>query len=80
MTTVGTYELKTHLSALLKRAEAGERFTITHHGHPVAVLGPIDGQPKRDLSEVVERIKAFRAAHSLDGITIRELIDEGRRY
>jgi len=80
MTTVGAYELKTHLSALLRRAEAGERFTITHHGHPLPALGPIDGQPKRDLSEVVERIRAFGRGHSLGGLTIRELIDEGREY
>jgi prevent-host-death family protein len=32
---------KTHLSALIRRAEAGERITLTGHGQPVAVLGPV---------------------------------------
>jgi len=33
-----TYEAKTHLSALLAAAEAGEEVLITRHGHPVARL------------------------------------------
>lgn len=37
---VGVYEAKTNLSELLKRAQAGERITITVHGEPVADLVP----------------------------------------
>lgn len=33
---VGAYEAKTHLPALLRRVEGGERITITRHGVPVA--------------------------------------------
>lgn len=79
MPTVGTYELKTHLSALLKRVEAGESFTVTHHGKPVAVLAPAARPGAADLASVVEEIRAFRARHPLGGLTIRDLIDEGRR-
>lgn len=78
MPTVGAYELKTHLSALLKRVEAGESFTVTHHGRPVAVLAPA-ASGVRDLAEVVEEIRAFRARHPLGDLTIRDLIDDGRR-
>ena len=38
MTTVGSYEAKTHLADLLKRVEAGEHITIARHGTPIAVL------------------------------------------
>jgi prevent-host-death family protein len=34
-------ELKTHLSALLDRAAAGEETLITRHGKPVARLAPV---------------------------------------
>ena len=37
--SVGAYEAKTHLPALLRRVEAGETITITKHGKPVAVMG-----------------------------------------
>ncbi len=40
---VGVRELKAHLSALLKRAQAGEVITITDRGRPTAVLAPLPG-------------------------------------
>ena len=41
MATVNVHEAKTHLSALLERANAGERVIIARAGKPIAVLGPI---------------------------------------
>jgi hypothetical protein len=35
---------------------------------------------KRDLGEVIKEIRELRKGNRLDGITIRELIDEGRRF
>ena len=40
---VGVRELKARLSAYLKRAAAGELITVTDHGRPIAVLGPVIG-------------------------------------
>lgn len=37
---VAIRELKAKLSAYVQRAAAGERFTVTDRGRPVAVLGP----------------------------------------
>jgi prevent-host-death family protein len=80
MAAVGAYEAKTHLPELLKRVENGERITITRHGHPVAELVPPGGAPRHDVDDAVEAIKAFRKDHTLGtGLTIRQLIDEGRR-
>lgn len=36
-------ELRNNVSDVLRRAEDGQRFTITVDGRPVAQLGPIDG-------------------------------------
>lgn len=41
---VGVRDLKARLSAYLKRAAAGELITVTDHGRPVAMLGPIPGR------------------------------------
>ena len=41
MDTVGSFEAKTHLSALLDRVARGEKFTITRHGIPAALLVPV---------------------------------------
>jgi prevent-host-death family protein len=40
MTTIPQRELRNNVSDVLRRAEQGERFTITVAGRPVAELGP----------------------------------------
>jgi prevent-host-death family protein len=41
MATIPQKELRNHVGEVLRRAEAGEQFTITVSGRPVAELGPI---------------------------------------
>lgn len=80
MKTVGAYEAKTHLPKLLERVAGGETITITKHGVPVALLVPADGGKRRNPREVIEEIKRLRKGRKLRGVSIRELIEEGRRY
>ncbi len=81
MVSFGAFEAKTHLSELLERVANGETITITRRGVPVARLVPIEPEkPKRTKEELSEAFRKFRESHPLNGITIRELIDEGRRY
>jgi prevent-host-death family protein len=80
MRLIGAYEAKTHLPRLLDEVEKGERITITKHGRPVAVLVPPDAVPARDVDALLEKIREFRKGNRLAGLSIRELIDEGRRY
>jgi prevent-host-death family protein len=40
VTTIPQKELRNNVGEVLRRAEAGERFTITVSGRPVAELGP----------------------------------------
>jgi len=79
METVGAYEAKTHLTELLKRVAKGERITITKHGVPVATLQPANSTKKQPLREIIDQIKRFRSGHRLNGLSIREMIEEGRR-
>ncbi|HXH23567.1 MAG TPA: type II toxin-antitoxin system prevent-host-death family antitoxin [Dehalococcoidia bacterium] len=79
MRQVGVYEAKTQLPRLLDDVERGETITITRHGRPVARLVPIRGR-RRSVREVIEALEAFRQGHTLGDITIRELIEEGRRH
>lgn len=82
MATVGSYEAKTHLPKLLERVRRGERITITRHGEPVAELVPAGSEPKRkrSVAEAIESIERRRKGMRLDGLSIRDLIDEGRKY
>ncbi|MDD5263185.1 MAG: type II toxin-antitoxin system prevent-host-death family antitoxin [Methylacidiphilales bacterium] len=76
---VGAYEAKTHLPSLLERVQHGERVTITKHGVPVAMLVPVVPVAKPDLRAVIDELKIFAKGHSTGGMTIREMIVEGRR-
>ncbi len=77
--SIGVYEAKTHLTRLLDRVADGERITITRHGVPIAVLNPYDPDKSAEVTGVIAEIRAFRRQNRLDGLSIRELIDEGRR-
>jgi len=78
MKTVGAYEAKTHLPKLLKRVAEGETITITKHGVPVATL--FAGGPAKNgtVDETIDQIRQFRRTHKLGGLSIREMIDQGR--
>jgi|GEM_PF-2651579 len=75
MLTVGTFNLKTHLSAWLARVEAGEEVIITKRGKAVARIIPEVG--KKD--EIIRRIKQLSEGATLNGLSWKDLRDEGRR-
>jgi len=79
METIGAYEAKTHLSKLLERVIKGERITITKHGVPVATLQPPDSLIKVEPKQVIAELRRFRNKHRLKGLSLRDMIEEGRR-
>ncbi len=81
MTSVGSYEAKTHLPELLERVAKGERILITKHGQPVAMLVPPAVEERPDVREVIQKMKELRRCNVLGkNLSIRDLIEEGRRY
>jgi prevent-host-death family protein len=76
---IGSYEAKTHLPRLLDEVAAGATITITKHGVPVALLVPPEASGTPSVRAAVAGLRNFRSRHPLAGVTIRELIDEGRR-
>ena len=80
MVTVGAYEAKTHLSELLDRVAKGERIVITRHGTPVAALEPVGTKSRLSVEEAINALKELGKGKSLNGLTFRDLIEEGRRF
>lgn len=80
MTTVGTYEAKTHLPELLARVAKGERIMITRRGKPAALLVPPPAQENQDVQQVIAEMNELRRGNVLGDLSIRDLIEEGRRY
>ena len=78
MSTIGAFEAKTHLSALLERVSRGEEITITLRGKAIARLVP--AKAVGDGPEaVIEEMRRLRDRTSLDGLSWQSLRDEGRR-
>ena len=77
---VAAYEAETHFSELLEKVQAGEEITITKHGQPVARLVPIKKQttPAERQASIERWIESSKGL-SLGGLSIRDLINEGRR-
>jgi prevent-host-death family protein len=78
--TIGAFEAKNRLSELLDAAENGEEVMITKHGRPVAKLVPADDFDRAKVREAIDWLKEFRKKHSLRGLKIKDLINEGRKY
>ena len=80
MSEVGAFEAKTHLPKLLKRVQQGERFVITRHNQPVAELIPFRRRDDDRIRAAIDGLKEFQRTHSLGGLTVRQIIEEGRRF
>jgi len=80
MRQIGAFEAKNTLGSLLDDVERGEEITITRRGKPVAMLVSPEGVANRAQAHAaVEEIKALRRGITLgEGLTLRDLIDEGR--
>lgn len=81
METIGAFEAKTHLASLLDRVAKGEKITITRHGVPAALLVPV-GPAEQMLShkEIVEGMRDLRKRVKAGRMSVRDMVNEGRRY
>lgn len=82
MTTIGAFDAKNMLSALLDRVERGEEIVITRHGKPVARLVPNEGGADRSQARAaIDRIRSRTRAvamRSFDWSVLKNDRDSGR--
>ncbi len=75
---VSVTEARKHLPELLRRVAAGERVVITRYGAPVAILRDYEPAIRTDIASATAEIREYRRRNRLDGLSLRELIEEGR--
>jgi prevent-host-death family protein len=80
--TVSSYEAKTKLAALLRRAEKGETIAITRRGVEIARLAPsLDAELKRRttaFNKLIAMRKKTKPSRSPEDI--RAMIHEGHKW
>lgn len=79
MIEVGTFEAKTHLSALLEKVSQGQEVLITKRGEPIARLVPARRSDRTQVAATIDTLLEFRKGMKLDGLDWRALRDVGRR-
>jgi len=80
MTSISYYEARTHFSELLDHVAAGKKILITRRGRPAALLSPPPAE-NCDVKDVIADMKALRRGNFLGkGLSIRDLIEDGRRF
>ena len=82
MRTVEATEAESQFRALLMEVTDGGTVEITDHGVPVARLIPVQHDIADALSALQEWRKIRQANNIIlgEGITVRDLIEEGRRW
>jgi prevent-host-death family protein len=78
--TVGVFEAKNRLTALLDEVEGGGEVIITRRGKPIARLAPLTGGLNQAKARAAaEGLRAASKGQTLGGLTLKALIAEGRR-
>ncbi len=75
---IGSYDAKTKLPELLRRIAAGESFTITNRGKPVADVIPSRSINRAKAQVAIDNILAAKK-HFISDQDLTELRNEGRR-
>jgi prevent-host-death family protein len=77
--TIGAYEAKAHFYDLLQQVRAGQGFTITQSGEPVADLLPVVVGVRRAGAQAAARMQRFMAdAPKGTPCDAKSLMDDGR--
>lgn len=80
MMEVGAFEAKNTLGMLLDRVERGEEVVITRRGKRIARLVPdTKVRDTEKARQAAARMIARSKGVTLDGLNIKDLINEGRR-
>jgi prevent-host-death family protein len=78
MITVGAFEAKTTLSALLERVAEGEEVLITKHGRAVARIVPAVGVDRVRARAAIAAMRREARGRRLRGLLLRRMREAGR--
>ena len=81
MKTITATELRDRWAQTLAAVDAGNSVVVTRHGVPIARLDPPTRSSRMTLDEAMAAIRDIHSRVTLgDDLSVRDLIEEGRRY
>ena len=75
---IGSYDAKTKLPEILRRVKAGEAFTITNRGKPIADLIPSQARSIHKTEVAISNILKAKK-HNISDETLDKLKESGRK-
>jgi len=75
---IGAYDAKTKLPEILRRVEAGEAFTITNRGRPIADLIPSRARSKHKTKAAISNILKAKK-HRVSDKLLKEFKESDRK-
>jgi prevent-host-death family protein len=75
---IGSYDAKTKLPEILRRVEAGESFTITNRGKPIADVVPSRMGSQLKAQSAISNILATKK-HIVSDQTLADFKEAGRK-
>lgn len=78
MITVGAFEAKTTLSALLEKVAGGEEVLITKHGRAIARIVPAGVVDRSAAKAAIAAMKRESEGRKLRGLSVRKMRESGR--
>lgn len=83
---IESLEAPAAFASILRDVEEGDLYVVMREGRPIAEIRPVEYAPsdvgvrqRPGKEELLERFRRLREGNRLDGMTIKELRDEGRR-
>jgi prevent-host-death family protein len=86
MPTITAEDAERNFSQILKQVREGVEFTVTEGGEPVARVSSASARidlpqgENREAEDIFRRIDEIGKRQRLRGLSIHQLIDEGRRF
>lgn len=77
MTTLRIEEA--NFKEFIERVRAGEQFTLTYNETPLANVIPIPSRDPEKIRKSIEEMRRLSEGQSLDGLKIKDLMNEGRK-
>ena len=75
---IGAYDAKTKLPEILRRVEAGESFTITNRGRPIADVVPSRAGSRLKAQAAISNILSAKK-YTVSDDTLADLKETGRK-
>ncbi|ARN75014.1 type II toxin-antitoxin system Phd/YefM family antitoxin [Oceanicoccus sagamiensis] len=75
---IGSYDAKTKLPEILRRVEAGESFTITNRGKPIADVVPSRATSRQKCKTAISNIKKAKKYEVSDS-ELKDMMESGRK-